>query len=78
MVGHTELAGSVLGSVLGAFLLKPVGYNKTQSGCFRLDEAYFSLQTRVECPAAEAELVSSSGCAGVPLKRSLTVPAEAS
>ena len=47
MVGHTELAGSVLGSVLGAFLLKPVGYNKTQSGCFRLDEAYFALQTSV-------------------------------
>ena len=57
MVGHTELAGSVLGSALGAFLLKPVGYNKTQSGCFRLDEAYFALQTRAECHAAEVELV---------------------
>jgi hypothetical protein len=29
----------------------------TQSGCFCSDEAYFALQTRVECRAAEAELV---------------------
>jgi len=29
----------------------------TQSGCFGGDEADFALQTRVECRAAEAELV---------------------
>jgi hypothetical protein len=29
----------------------------TQSRCFCGDEAYFALQTRVECRVAEAELV---------------------
>ena len=29
----------------------------TPSGCFFGDEAYFALQTRGECSAAEAELV---------------------